>query len=126
MAFVALVTLLALGLYVALTAHVAWRRGRAKVMAPATAGDAAFERALRVQLNTLEQLALFLPSLWLAGAFASWGWAGAIGLVWIAGRALYARSYQNDPASRLPGFVIAFGAAMLLWLVALVGVLFNL
>ena len=126
MSFVALVTLLAVALYVALTAHVAWRRGKAHIAAPATTGDAAFERALRIQLNTVEQLLIFLPALWLAGYYASWGWAGALGLAWIAGRALYAWSYQRAPASRGPGFAIALAAAMTLWLIALIGVLCNL
>ena len=126
MAFVALVTLLALGLYTALIANAAWRRGKAHIAAPAVSGDAAFERALRIQSNTVEQLMLFLPALWLAGFYASWGWAGTIGLVWIAGRAYYAWSYPRAPASRGPGFLIGFATASILWLIALIGVLMNL
>jgi glutathione S-transferase len=126
MAFVALVTLLALGLYMALFANAGRLRGKAHIAAPAVTGDAAFECALRIQTNTVEQLILFLPSLWLAGFFASWGWAGAIGLVWVAGRAFYAWSYQRAPASRGPGFLIGLVCASLLWLIALIGVLMNL
>jgi len=126
MAFVALVTLLALGFYVALTAHAAIRRSKGRIVAPATTGDAAFERALRIQLNTAEQLLLFLPAMWLAGLYASWGWAGFLGLVWIGARAFYAWSYQHAPASRGPGFMIGLAAAMTLWLIALIGVLCNL
>jgi len=126
MAFVAVVTLLALGLYMLLTARAAYRRGKGGVMAPSVTGDEAFERALRIQLNTAEQLVFFLPALWLAGLFGSWGWAGAIGLAWIAARGLYAWSYQRAPASRGPGFAIALAAAMILWLIALIGALFNL
>ena len=126
MAFVALVTLLALGLYVVLTAHAAYRRGKGKVAAPATTGEENFERALRIQLNTAEQLLLFLPAMWLAGLYASWGWAGFLGLVWIGARAFYAWSYQRAPASRGPGFILGLTAAMTLWLIALIGVLFNL
>lgn len=126
MAFVALVTLLALALYMAVFANAGWRRGRARIAAPAVTGDAAFERALRIQSNTVEQLMLFLPALWLAGLYASWGWAGAIGLVWVAGRAFYAWSYQRAPESRGPGFLIGLASASLLWLIALIGVLMNL
>ena len=126
MAFVALVTLLALGLYVVLTAHAAFRRGKGKVAAPATTGEENFERALRIQLNTAEQLLLFLPAMWLASLYASWGWAGFLGLVWIGARAFYAWSYQRAPASRGPGFIVGLAAAMTLWLIALIGVLFNL
>lgn len=126
MAYVALVTLLALGLYTALIANVAWRRGKAHIAAPAVTGDAVFERALRIQSNTVEQLLLFLPAMWLAGLYASWGWAGTIGLVWVAGRAFYAWSYQRAPESRGPGFLIGLASASLLWLIALIGVLCNL
>ena len=126
MAFIAVVTLLALGLYMGLTAHVAWRRGKGSVAAPAVTGNENFERALRIQLNTAEQLVFFLPALWLAGLYGSWGWAGAIGLVWIAARGYYAWCYQRVPRTRLAGFVVALTAAMLLWLIALVGALINL
>ena len=59
------VTILALLLYLAVTANVARARGKYGVKAPAVTGNEHFERAYRVQMNTLEQLAFFLPSLWL-------------------------------------------------------------
>ena len=126
MAFVALVTLLALGFYTFLGLNTAMLRGKAGIKAPAITGDERFERAFRIHQNTVEQLIFFLPSMWLAGAFASWTWAGIGGLVWIAGRVLYAIAYKNDPARRGPGFVIAFGAAAILWMIGLVGAVISL
>lgn len=126
MAFVALVTLLALALYAATGVRVGRERHRAHITAPAMTGDPAFERAVRVQENTIEQLVFFLPSLWLAGFLASWLWAGILGLAWIAARAHYAWSYQRRAESRGPGFIAAFAAASTLWLIALIGALMNL
>ena len=126
MAFVAVVTLLALGFYMFLAARTAQHRGKAGIKAPATVGDETFERAFRIHQNTAEQMLFFLPSMWICGYFVTWTWAGIGGLIWIAGRALYAVSYKKDPPSRGPGFLIAFAAASILWLVGLIGALSTL
>ena len=41
-------------------------RMRGKVLAPATSGDPEFEKAFRIHYNTIEQLIMFLPMLWLS------------------------------------------------------------
>src|SRR5204862_168164 len=84
--FPALVTVLALLLYVGVFVTAGRARGRYGIQAPAVTGAPEFERALRVQQNTLEQLIWFLPALWLFAAYVSPLWASIIGLVWIAGR----------------------------------------
>jgi len=58
-------TLLALLLYLAMLMNAGWARTKYKVKAPAVAGNEQFERAYRIQMNTLEQLVFFLPSMWL-------------------------------------------------------------
>jgi len=57
---------LALLQYLAFGIAVGAARGRYGVKAPATTGNEVFERYYRVQMNTLEQLALFLPAIFLA------------------------------------------------------------
>src|SRR5947209_2839590 len=102
----ALVTGLALVLYTVLGFNVGRARGRYNVSAPATQGDPGFERVYRVHQNTLEQLVLFLPALWLFSLFVSPLWGGGIGLIWILGRILYAWGYYRDASQRGPGFLI--------------------
>ena len=62
----ALVTLATLLLLFGCVWLVSAARGRHKVRAPATTGPEEFERAYRVQMNTLENAVIFLPALWLA------------------------------------------------------------
>jgi hypothetical protein len=104
--YVALVTLLALMVYVWMFMRVGSARQRFGVEAPAVTGHPEFERHFRVQSNTLEGLIVFLPSLWLFGAYLNELVAAGIGLVWIAGRVLYMISYAKDPKTRSAGFGI--------------------
>ena len=91
-------------------------RGRQGVPAPSTTGDPTYERYFRVQMNTVEQLVIFLPGMLLFGWYVSPTGASALGLVFILGRALYARAYVRDPAGRGPGFGLTLlSNAILLW-----------
>jgi len=123
--FPALVTVLALLLYVGVFVAAGRARGRYGVEAPAVTGAPEFERALRVQQNTIEQLIWFLPALWLFAFYVSPLWGSLIGLVWIAGRIYYAVSYYRDPATREPGFIIGFVASGVLLIGALIGILIR-
>jgi uncharacterized MAPEG superfamily protein len=108
MAIIAVITGLALIEYMALSLRVGLARGKYGVEAPATTGDELFERHYRVQQNTLEQLMVFLPSLWLFAQFTSVDIAAGLGVVFIVGRALYAMSYVADPGKRTTGFLIGY------------------
>jgi glutathione S-transferase len=117
--YTALVTVLAVMLYFYTGILVAKARGKYGVSAPATTGNADFERVFRVQMNTLEWLPIFLPSLWLFAIYISDPIAAVIGLVWIAGRALYMTGYSQAAEKREGGFRIQALAAGILWLGAL-------
>lgn len=112
----ALVTLLTVLLMFGTMWAVGHARGKYGVKAPATTGDPAFERAYRVQMNTLEATVMFLPTLWLAAHYGFTGWAGIAGLVWLAGRVWYALAYLRDAGKRGPGYLVS----MLGWAAALV------
>ncbi len=100
-------------------------RARAKhgIKAPATTGHPVFERAYRIQMNTLEQTVMFLPTLWLAARFGNPTWAGILGLVWLLGRAWYIVAYRRDAAKRGAPFVIGMLAWGLLFILAAYGVI---
>ena len=117
--FTALVTCLAIALYFYTSVLVAKARARFGIKAPAITGNPDFERVFRVQMNTLEWMPIFLPSLWLFAYNISDGKAAAIGLVWIAGRVLYITGYSQASDKRGTGFGIQALAAIALWLGAI-------
>lgn len=118
----AAVTMLTLLLYIVVTGNSGRNRAKHKIMAPAVTGNEHYERAYRVQMNTLEHMAIFLPSMWLFAWSVSASWAAGIGLVWIAGRIVYALAYYRDPARRAPGMLVGFAAQIVLFLGAFIGI----
>lgn len=124
----ALVTILALAFYFATSVNVGRMRVRHSVKAPACTGHPEFERAFRVQMNTLEQIVVFLPLLWLTALyFSPFPLAAPIlGLIWIIGRVLYMTGYMKAPEKRGPGFGICALSQILLLFLALAGVIMAL
>ncbi len=113
---VVIVTLAALLVYVWTTVRVSGARAKYVVAAPAVTGSPDFERTYRVQMNTLEWLPLFLPSLWLFAYYWNGQIAAAIGVVWILARIYYGVTYVNDAAKRGPGFIVqSLATAVLLF-----------
>ncbi|NPU12117.1 MAPEG family protein [Bradyrhizobium sp. 83002] len=124
--FTALVSVLALTLYFYMGVRVAQARARFGVKAPAVTGNLDFERTYRVQANTLEWLPIFLPAMWLFAVYVSDGIAALIGLVWIAGRAMYMVSYAKAAEKRGPGFGVQALAASVLLAGALIAILWRM
>jgi glutathione S-transferase len=79
-------------------------RGTYKVPAPATTGNEMFERYFRVQMNTLELLVVFVPSILLSGQYFGAYIATALGVIYLIGRMIYFTSYVKDPKSRSMGY----------------------
>jgi glutathione S-transferase len=121
MQLVAFVILLVLLEYVVFGLLVGRARGKYGVNAPATAGHPVFERYFRVHYNTLEQLVVFVPSMWLYGTYVSPSWAAGLGLVYIVGRFTYLVGYIADPRKR----EIGFGLSALPLLILLLGALWG-
>ena len=120
--YTAIVTLLAVGFYFFTGIAVAKARAKFGINAPATAGHPDFERAFRVQMNTLEWMPLFLPSLWLFALYVNDAGAAAIGVVWVLGRILYYQGYMLAAEKRGTGFGIQALAAGILFVGALAGI----
>ncbi len=123
MKFTALVTVAALFLTFMFSGRVGGLRSKLGVDAPATSGQPEFDRAFRVHGNTVEQLVLFIPLLWLAAGVLGDAIAAAIGAVWIIGRVVYANSYWKDAGSRGPGMIMTILPTGVLALATLWGVL---
>ena len=125
MEYPAIVTALALLQFNWFGVQVGGMRGKHGVKAPAMSGPPEFERMMRVHQNTMEQLLIFLPALWLHAFFVNPLWAAGIGLFFIVGRFIYRSAYVRDPGSRALGFVTGFLATAVLLLWALVQTLYT-
>lgn len=116
-------TLAALLVYLWMTINVSRARHRFGIPAPIVDGPQEFMSVLRVQMNTVEQLALFLPAMWIC----AWAWSDRMaalgGVLWIVGRVLYARAYYRDPKDRALGYGLTVVASLLLMLGAAFGLL---
>jgi uncharacterized MAPEG superfamily protein len=119
----ALITVLALFVYAWNFAQAGGARGKHKIQAPATTGHPEFERKLRIQQNMIEQLIVFIPSLWIFSLTIQVLVGAALGILFIVGRILYSVSYAKDPASRGPGFGLGALANVILLVGSLVGVI---
>ena len=114
-----IIALLAVLQYLAIGAAVGKARGRYGIKAPATSGHEQFDRAYRVQMNTLELLVVLLPTLYIAARHLPPLWVAGAGAIYLIGRLVYWRAYLKDPASRSLGFLLSAGPIMALVLTTL-------
>lgn len=84
--------------------EVGLARAAYKIDAPAISGNPEFERVFRVHQNTLEQLVLFLPGLWMFAYFVHPYWAAGTGVLYLVGRMIYRSGYRRNPQGRALGF----------------------
>ena len=123
MKWTAWTTLAALLVYLWTAKNVGAARGRFKIKAPVMDGPLEFLSVVRVQMNTLEQMVLFLPALWMCAFYLGDRWAAAGGVVWIVGRIVYALAYYKDPSKRGVGFVLSMIGSLGLMIGAAFGLL---
>ena len=109
-----LAILLAVIVYFGLGGVVGKARATWQVPAPASSGHPEFDKRNRVHINTLEQLVIFLPAIFLASPVLGDAITALIGVIWSVGRIVYARGYYADPAKRGPGFMISLLATLVL------------
>lgn len=107
-------TLIALAVFFWTVFLVGRARTKYNVPAPATGGNEMFDRCFRVQMNTLEQLILMLPALWLCAFWVGDLVAAICALVWSVGRIIYGVTYLSDPKKRGTGFLLTIAPSFLL------------
>ena len=121
--YTAIVTVLAVLFYFFVGTRVSAARQKFGIKLPAMSGHPDFERVVRVHMNTLEWMPIFLPLLWLCAVYFSDGAAAVLGLVWIVGRALYLVGYSQAVEKRVTGFFIQAAACILLLIGAVAGII---
>jgi glutathione S-transferase len=126
MIYVDIVIALAVLQFVAFAFKVGGARVAHGIKAPATTGNEIFERHFRVQQNTLEQLVVFLPGIYLFSRYFRPEWAAAIGAVYLIGRQIYGMAYVKDPDKRSLGFTLSFLPTVALVVGGLAGALWHL
>jgi uncharacterized MAPEG superfamily protein len=126
MAYVDIVTALALLQFIVFGFRVAKARGTYGIKAPATTGNDIFERYFRVQQNTLEQLVLFVPGVYLFSRYYNPPWAATLGLVYLIGREIYAATYVKNPGKRSLGYALTALPIFVLLIGGLLGAVLNL
>jgi glutathione S-transferase len=125
-AWIVLVTLASLLLYFYMSTLVAGARQKHNLPAPAISGNPDFERTFRVQMNTLEWLPIFLPSLWICGMYWDERIVAVVGAIWIVGRAMYMQGYIKAANQRSMGFLVQAIAVLVLLLGAAAGAIMSL
>ncbi len=121
-----LIIALSLLLYLVTIINVSRARIKYSVPVPQMTGNPDFERVLRVQQNTLEQLILFIPVLLLFSHYVSPVWGTVIGAIWLVGRIIYAWGYYQAAEKRFIGFGITSGSTITLLLGSLIGIVLSL
>jgi glutathione S-transferase len=126
MAYVDIVTALALLQFIVFGFKVGQARGRYGIKAPAVTGHEIFERSFRVQQNTLELLIIFIPGLYLFSHYFSPLVAAVLGVIYLIGREVYSAGYVKEPAKRSAGYGMSFLPAVILIVGGLIGAVRNL
>jgi glutathione S-transferase len=122
----ALVSLLALLVYLWMGLQTGGARRKSGINAPTMTGDPLLERTIRAHYNTLEWLPIFLVSLWLFAIYWNELVAAGLGVIWIVGRVMYATGYATAPEKRSSGFMVQMVATAILLFGALGKIVYSL
>lgn len=127
-ALIGLISLAMILVYFWTGQRVAPARKTHNVPAPRTEGSDDFNRVYRAHVNTLEQLVVTLPALWIMAQAVNARYAAILGVIWIGARIHYVLSYSQAADKRGTGFIIGFVATLVavLWsAIALALILFS-
>lgn len=126
MELIAIVTALALLQTFVFAFQVGQARVKHSVNAPATSGSDEFDRTFRIHQNTIEQMIIFVPSLWMFGYYVDAKIGAGVGLVFVIARLVYRSAYRGNPKNRGTGFSIGALSMMILLVGGLIGAVMSL
>lgn len=126
MEWVAIVTTVALIQCTLFSFVVGRARVKYQIRAPAVQGHEVFERTLRIHANTVEQLILFLPALWLFAWYLEPRAAAVLGGAFILARQRYFNDYLEQPRERGTGFLAGLLVTLTLLVGGLAGAVYHL
>ena len=126
MDYVNLVVLIAMVEYMVFILIVGATRNKYGVAAPATTGNSNWERLYRIQVNTTEQLVLFVPAIYGFAYYVSETWAAGLGSIFLIGRIVYYVGYRKAGDKRIVGAVITTWPSYILTIGALVGLIMKI
>ena len=126
MELIAIVTVLILMQAFVFAFQVGKARAKHGINAPAITGNTEFESAFRVHQNTVEQVVLVIPALWIFGTYVHALVGAGIGLLFLIARFIYRGAYLNDPSSRSTGFGLGALALIVLMLGGLIGAVMKM
>ena len=97
----ALATIVSILVYFSQSIYVAIGRKKYDVQLPKTTGhNQDFDRIWRVHYNTLEQMPIFLPLMWIFALTVSSFYAFILGIIWSIGRVAYMIGYYKSVEGR--------------------------
>lgn len=120
MIWIQLIIILALIQLAVFVVIVGKARVRFGVKAPAIYGNVEFERYYRVQMNTIELLILFIPSIFLASIYWSPYLMTALGFIYLIGRIMYFFAYTQGK-NRVVAFLMSFTPIVIFMVAGLFG-----
>jgi glutathione S-transferase len=126
MAEMAIVTIIMLVQFMYFSIEVGKMRQKHGAKAPVMSGHEEYERSNRIHQNTMEQLVVIIPAMWIFGQFFNPLYAAGLGAVYVVARFVYRAAYMKDPSGRTIGFTTGFLAMAALVLGGLVGAVMKL
>ena len=114
----ALSTIIAIIVYSSQIFFVAAGRSKYGVAVPKTTGhNDDFDRVWRVHYNTLEQMPIFLPLMWIFALTVSSFYAFVFGILWSIGRIGYMFGYYKSTKTRSNPVAYLSSAAVIIFLI---------
>jgi uncharacterized membrane protein YecN with MAPEG domain len=126
MVYTSLAALIAVFMTFSFSMRVGMMRHKHDIDAPTCTGNDEFERTFRGHLNQVEDMVLFLPVLFLSVSVIGDLYAGALGIIWCAGRLVYFLNYCKEASTRSKGLMFSFPVWIILAGASLWGVIREL